>query len=100
MIEMTPLIQVILTFLIGALTVGGSVYAVKASRPKIEADTAAVLTQSAGEWVKRLDGRIDDLEAELHEMRDINRRLRRWAKVLVAEVHESGGVPTPFESVT
>lgn len=113
MIEMTPLIQVALTGAIGLATVGATWYLLSANRGKIEADTASTLTDSAGKWVNRLDGRIDELTSKLASLKKENDRLgeelrvvkmesaryRAWAKLLVAQVSEHGGDPIPFEDV-
>ena len=104
---MSSTLQIVLTFLIGAGTVGGTWYLLPANRGKIEADTAAVLTKSAGEWVERLTNRINYLEGEIESIRKDNhaleveidelkedkRRLEAWSKVLVAQVIENGGIP-------
>jgi hypothetical protein len=104
--EITAGWQIIITGLIGAATVGGTWYTLRASRDKIRADTAATLTKSAADWITLLNVRLAKLEqevialeTELEEVRATNRILREWAKVLVAEVYEAGGEPTSLQDI-
>ena len=104
--EITAGWQIIITGLIGAATVGGTWYPLRASRDKIRADTAATLTKSAADWIQLLNVRLAKLEqevialeTELEEVRATNRILREWAKVLVAEVYEAGGEPPSLQDI-
>jgi len=125
--EFTPGWQALLLFIGTSGTILTTVYLLRANRSKIEADTVALLTQAANdtaksrdEWVDRLQGRIDrlskmleeerrrsegignkldDTRRELDEVRLMNQRYRRWAKLLVAQLVEAGQEPIAFEDV-
>lgn len=80
---------------------------------KVDSENAEKLTGSAMQMVDRHENEIqrlkDRLEAEIQRRYKADqqaqealtqlRRTRSWAKILHAEVLESGGTPTPFEAV-
>jgi hypothetical protein len=104
---MTPLLQVILTFVIGLLTVGGTWATIRITRPKIEAERESLITSTALSLIQPLNDRINTLaadlvavHAELAEVREENRMLRVWGKINYHRVIELGGVPADFEEVS
>lgn len=103
---MTPLLQVILTFVIGLLTVSGTYATIRVSRPKMKAESDSVITQTALSLLAPLRERISSLEtehaafkADLLMVREENRLLRIWGKANYRRVEELGGVPVPFEDI-
>lgn len=75
-------------------------------RRKNRADIAATYVDAAAKLVEPLTTRIDEqdehiasLEAEVAEVRDENRKLRRHNQILFAEVIENGGVPTSYAAM-
>ncbi len=106
-------LEAIIAALSGLIIGGGSIYLLRANRDKIEADTAATLSQSAANWIDKLEVRIENLELrvkELEKERDTarhetaeterrNGKLTRWTKILEAQIIERGGVPVRLEDI-
>lgn len=103
---MTPLLQIILTFVIGLLTVGGTYATIRSTRPKIEAERESLITSTALSLIVPLRDRIAQVEAdnklihtELTQVKEENRLLRVWGKLNYQRVIELGGVPADFEEI-
>lgn len=103
---MEPLLQIILTFVIGLLTVGGTYATIRITRPKIEAERESLISSTALSLIEPLRDRIktveEDNEAihfELREVKEENRMLRIWGKLNYQRVIELGGEPADFEDV-
>lgn len=98
----------------------GVFYMLKAQKRNVEADTSEVLSRAAsgltGSYEAALDravverGKLENdvaglvrkvkrIEDEVAVLRAENAKLHRWAKLLWAQVVESGNDPVPFEVV-
>lgn len=93
------------TLVVSAATLGAAWLTMRGGRKAMdaEADTSVVTAALAivNERNDELDGLKADHVAVREELEDVRQELRAfemWAKALVAQVVELGGVPVPFES--
>ena len=104
----------LLIALVGAVAIGGgSIFLLRSRRSDLEADTTLKISQSASDWIDKLEERINRLEERVRELeaeRDRahietaaverrNGRLGRWIKILEAQVIEHGGVPVRLDDI-
>ena len=102
----SPTWDLLATFIIGLLTVGGVYLTLKVNRPKIQAERTGIITKSALSLLDPLNKRIDKLEKiqrvnqeRIKDLEDETARLRLWAQMLWRQVLDLGGQPVPFETV-
>lgn len=78
-------------------TVVGTLVAWATTRNKNTADTAAVLSETALEWIRELRDENDRLDAQLNDLRADNSYLRRRGIALEARLVEEGVDPTEID---
>jgi len=85
-------ITAIIIALIGAIT---GVLAFIGQFRKGRAEAADILTDTATALIVPLRAEMGELREQLYDLRIENERLRYWAKALVTQVVQLGGVPVP-----
>ena len=108
---MSPLLQWILSVVVALLAAGGTYATLRVNRPKIQAEAAAALTDTAMKLLAALQEKVDDmedlvgkqatkvvtLEEHIDKLETELNDIRLWAQMLWAQVVELGGQPIPFE---
>ncbi len=79
---------------------------IRASRPKIQAESTEILNRVSTKLVLRLETRLEKMEkhqaeqdSEIAALKRENVTLHRWAQVLFTQVVEAGGEPVIFETI-
>ena len=98
--------QIVVTAVIGLLTVGGSYGAVAVSRRNakttetdVVTDAALSLIQPLKDRVSELESKVDHLESELKKSETERNRLHRWALTLYGQLEGAGIDPIRFEEI-